>query len=167
MFYKQRASISWTFVLLWMLFIFYLSSQNGVQSNELSKNVTRFLIQRWNLTICLPPTNLSFLSDSNMNDIVRSFGHLLLYFVLGFFVTNAFYHSKIYTISAMFYSFLICLVFAFSDEFHQSFVPGRGAELFDIYIDSIGSFIGIIFSFILNEICRLIRNKFTKNYSIN
>ena len=32
----------------------------------------------------------------------------------------------------------LCLI----DEFHQSFVPGRSAELYDLYADAIGAIIG-------------------------
>ena len=34
------------------------------------------------------------------------------------------------------------LLFAMSDEFHQSFVPGRGASLIDVGIDLLGGVIG-------------------------
>lgn len=36
------------------------------------------------------------------------------------------------------YAFLAALVFAFSDEIHQLFTPGRGASLSDVFIDSAG-----------------------------
>jgi len=40
-------------------------------------------------------------------------------------------------------SFLICAVYATSDEFHQLFVPGRGCQLKDVVIDSTGYIVGI------------------------
>ena len=33
---------------------------------------------------------------------------------------------------------ILCLLFALSDEFHQTFVPGRGGTLRDVAIDSLG-----------------------------
>ena len=36
----------------------------------------------------------------------------------------------------------LALAYALFDEFHQSFVPGRTASMFDITVDSIGSLIG-------------------------
>lgn len=39
----------------------------------------------------------------------------------------------------------ICILYAISDEIHQMFVPGRGAQGRDIVIDSVGSVVGIIF----------------------
>ena len=39
---------------------------------------------------------------------------------------------------------LICVGFAAGDEYHQSFVAGRGPSKKDVMIDSIGVFAGII-----------------------
>lgn len=39
---------------------------------------------------------------------------------------------------------LICVGFACGDEYHQSFVDGRGPSVRDVGIDSIGVFAGII-----------------------
>lgn len=33
---------------------------------------------------------------------------------------------------------LFCLVFAISDEFHQYFITGRNARLYDVWVDSLG-----------------------------
>lgn len=37
---------------------------------------------------------------------------------------------------------MICVGYGASDEFHQSFVPGRSAEVADLYADTIGATIG-------------------------
>jgi len=39
-------------------------------------------------------------------------------------------------------SFIFCYLYALSDEFHQSFIPGRSALFRDTIIDLIGSTIG-------------------------
>ena len=36
---------------------------------------------------------------------------------------------------------ILCLLYALSDEWHQSFVPGRNASLYDAAVDGIGAFI--------------------------
>lgn len=38
---------------------------------------------------------------------------------------------------------LTCVLYAISDEVHQSFVPGRGAQVKDVLIDSAGAIVGI------------------------
>ena len=39
---------------------------------------------------------------------------------------------------------LVGALYAASDEFHQSFVPGRGPSIIDVGIDSLGVFTGIL-----------------------
>ena len=36
------------------------------------------------------------------------------------------------------------VVYACSDEFHQSFIPGRSARLFDVGIDAAGAILGLV-----------------------
>ncbi len=40
-------------------------------------------------------------------------------------------------------SLMICILYAISDEVHQSFVPGRGPGVMDVLIDSAGAMVGI------------------------
>lgn len=40
-------------------------------------------------------------------------------------------------------AFLISVAYGISDEFHQSFVPGRDASLMDVATDAIGAAIGL------------------------
>jgi VanZ family protein len=39
---------------------------------------------------------------------------------------------------------LICILYAASDEIHQIFVPGKGAHVKDVFIDSAESIVGIL-----------------------
>ena len=41
------------------------------------------------------------------------------------------------------YALLICILYAASDEFHQSFVPGRGASIVDVGIDTSGALLAV------------------------
>ena len=43
-----------------------------------------------------------------------------------------------------FISFIICFLYASSDEFHQLFVPGRSGQVTDIFIDLIGVVLGLL-----------------------
>ena len=46
-------------------------------------------------------------------------------------------------------SFLFSVIYAFSDEFHQTFVPGRDGNIVDVLIDSSGALVGILVSCIV------------------
>lgn len=67
--------------------------------------------------------------------------HFSMYFILGYFVARMFDKKGI---SAFLMALVICLVYAISDEWHQSFVPGREASLVDFGVDGVGGLIGIL-----------------------
>ena len=48
-------------------------------------------------------------------------------------------------------AWMLALLFAISDEYHQSFVPGRSAWLVDILIDGLGSLIGTLTWFLFTR----------------
>lgn len=57
-------------------------------------------------------------------------GHFFLFFLFGFTLYRG-TKSKVNSI-------LIGIAYGILDEFHQSFVPGRGVQLRDIFVDSFG-----------------------------
>ncbi len=70
--------------------------------------------------------------------------HFSVFFLFGFFlfflIKGEKEASPFYLITAL----AITLIYAFSDEFHQSFVPFRSPDLFDIFLDLIGASISIL-----------------------
>lgn len=61
----------------------------------------------------------------------RKAAHVTEYAILYALARNAFRRGGLV-------EFVFCVLYACSDEFHQSFVPGRSASLWDVGIDSIG-----------------------------
>ena len=47
---------------------------------------------------------------------------------------------------------LFCSVYGLSDEFHQSFVPNRSADVFDVLADSIGAVIVCIIRIVITHL---------------
>jgi VanZ family protein len=124
--------------------MFYLSSQPAVQSDELSKKVTEIIIEKVGALVPLDfETSTTADLVARFNHVVRKFAHFGIYFVLGLFVMNAFRRSGISGFKGFLFSLVFCILYAISDEIHQVFVPGRGAQVTDVLIDSVGSFVGI------------------------
>ena len=86
--------------------------------------------------------------------IVRKGAHLTIYLILGVLLMSYFKELYLVNKKGLIIAFIICFLYACSDEIHQAFVPGRSAEFRDVLIDSLGSFIGIYFYHFINIIRR-------------
>ncbi|NQT95799.1 MAG: VanZ family protein [Candidatus Omnitrophica bacterium] len=73
--------------------------------------------------------------------------HFIEYTILGFLVIRALAFSnkdqKALNLRVM--AITLAVLYALSDEFHQSFVPNRHADILDLISDSLGAFIGQMF----------------------
>lgn len=71
--------------------------------------------------------------------------HLAEYAFFSFLICRAIsrYYPQQVDKKRKLYVFILVFIYALTDEFHQSFVPGRTAALMDIIIDNLGSLIGI------------------------
>jgi len=77
--------------------------------------------------------------------LVRKAGHLTEYAILAILAARAFRTSSHATLRRHWFwaAWILVIVYALSDEFHQSFVPTRGASIHDSMIDSVGGLIGL------------------------
>ena len=67
-------------------------------------------------------------------------GHLVVYFVLMVFLVMALrYSSNLSSRQVTIVALLIVALYGLSDEYHQSFVPGRTATIADWFVDLIGA----------------------------
>ena len=118
-------------VILWMLLIFYYSSMNGVVSTNQSEGLVSFFAKL-----------IHYTGDVNtLRYIVRKIAHIVEYLVLGILVYNMFKYHNVKNIVIV--SLLICVLYATSDEIHQLFISERTGKIIDVFIDSIGSLLGI------------------------
>jgi len=74
--------------------------------------------------------------------LVKKGGHLMGYCLLGLCIVRGAGQPVKRTI---FWSLVFTFFFAISDEFHQSFVPGRNSSFLDIGIDMSGCGVGLYF----------------------
>lgn len=80
----------------------------------------------------------------NIEYPVRKLAHMTEYFLLAVAVSFPLYVYGLRGFALMLVAGIICVGFACGDEYHQSFVAGRGPSWTDVGIDSIGVFAGII-----------------------
>lgn len=95
---------------------------------------------------------LRYFAPDDLHHFVRKNAHFFIYLVLGFLTANAFKVSGISGWKSMLLALALGVLFALSDELHQTFVPGRGGMVSDAVIDSAGVATGILVKMSLAKI---------------
>lgn len=138
-------------IAVWMLVIFNFSTDTGIESSHLSGKVTDIfnyiieLLTGRNIKLTVSPTNYAFIELC-----IRKLAHMTIYFVLSVTIMLfLFTFSKMKMWFRMVCSLAFCFGYACLDEFHQSFVAGRGPSFKDTLIDTSGAIIGILFSIVI------------------
>lgn len=135
---NRRKIISWLVVVLWLILIFILSAQPVHKSNGLSKGIAEKIIK--NIEKISPDKGISL---GRFNHYLRKTAHFIAYMILGILMMNVLKAMGVGGKKRIALALLICIVYAITDEFHQLFVPGRGAQVKDVIIDSIGALVGV------------------------
>ena len=127
---KYKKYLSILLVILWMSFIFIMSSYDSNESSQQSGLIVGIITNIFNIS------NTDILSH-----IIRKLAHFTEYLILGILVINMF--TKNNAKKSCLLSILLCIIYATSDEIHQIFTPGRACQIKDILIDSVGSITGV------------------------
>lgn len=118
-----------------MVLIFAMSTRIGA-----GENTSRILgpLLNWLLPGTMPET------ISALRFVVRKFAHVTEYAVLCLLCIRAFRITGEWPFArVVVWSVLISIAYAASDEWHQTFVPGRGGVVSDVLIDTVGAFCGV------------------------
>ncbi len=135
-------------IILWMITIFEFSNQNGDTSQGTSDVITEKIIEINN--------NLENKRDQ-VSFCVRKLAHFSIYLIggiLAFGFFNTYSLQKKYVIA---FALMFGIVYASLDEFHQSFISGRSAQIRDICIDTCGVITGEIISCFVKEHKKLLK----------
>lgn len=73
--------------------------------------------------------------------------HVGIFFIFCWLVYRALKQQTVELVSRMslFLAVVVTILYGFSDEFHQLYVPGRSADIFDMAADALGGFLFIMF----------------------
>lgn len=129
-------------VVLYMIFSF--SEQTGAESSQVSLKVSRSIVIAADrcLDLNLDPVRAEEIAQE-IHYYVRKLGHVTEYFILAVTVSFPLYVYRLRGIWLVLVAGAFCVAAAALDEYHQSFVAGRGPSIRDVCIDSIGIVIGI------------------------
>lgn len=141
--------VKYLLVIIWMILIFYFSNQPANNSSIQSKGV---IIKSITAVTKIVNKNIS---EKELEKIiyitekpVRKSAHIFLYFVLAILVTWLLKSYNLEYNQIFLYSIMICILYSFSDEIHQLFISGRSGSIIDVFIDNLGSYLGV---FIINK----------------
>ena len=129
----------WLPVLLWMGLIFWMST--GMFSAQHTFDFLQRVLRKIDPAVSYSIVRL-------INNSLRKAGHVTEFFISGLLVYRAFRAGS--AAPRMFrwalFSAVFIVLFAASDEYHQSFVASRTASVLDVCIDTGGGLIAICYS---------------------
>jgi len=126
---NKRKIISWSLLILWMTFIYYMSDQPAIVSDNQSESVI-VLLSKIGI-------DMSGIFGQLANFIVRKSAHFIEYMILALLAFNVL--IMYFDINkAIIIGILFVFIYACSDEIHQLFVQGREGAIRDVIIDTCG-----------------------------
>ena len=87
--------------------------------------------------------NLRVSDDDVLDLVLRKLAHLFEYALLAVLVARAAKHTTPWAVRTTVLAWLATLAWAISDEWHQTFVPGRVGHAQDVLIDMAGATLGL------------------------
>jgi len=102
-------------------------------------------------TLSTLPGNDPFLNSVDISDKIK---HFVAYFVLGvtfcMWIPNKKWLARPFAYSS--FIVFLCTLFGASDEYHQTFVPGRSGDLYDLATDFAGGVVAVFVYFLIVRI---------------
>lgn len=138
--------------------IFGFSSQDGEKSGSISRRITEKIatfipqIQKENE---IEKENIM----NTMERIIRKMAHFSIYTAVGLLLMSLVSTYNIKEKNRLIITLITGIIYASSDEIHQSFVPGRSPMITDIVIDTMGVILGILLIILGKKIIK----KYRKN----
>ncbi|HEU5141302.1 MAG TPA: VanZ family protein [Bacillales bacterium] len=151
----KRFLIYWLPVLLWAGLIFYFSSQSYEEQNlqpTLSQYIDAEVIGNWFSGVSFryadEEVSVETLGAAGFLEFfIRKAAHFTVYFVLAFLLVRAFSRSLQARAKIFWFSLILAVLYAASDEFHQSFTAGRTPLPLDVALDSFSALFGTMVSY--------------------
>ena len=137
--------------------IFGFSNQNSKTSGGISQKVTEYIVRFIPNIQQLEEVQKEEVID-RIESVIRKIAHFTIYTLVGFLLMSLMLTYKMKEIDQIGISLIIGVVYASTDEIHQAFIPGRGPQITDVMLDSLGVLTGIFISILLLEIFRKIYN---------
>lgn len=139
----MKKKIFFVLGIIWMIIVFYFSSQEGESSGNASGTILNIILKIF-------PSLEGQADTAHM--IIRKLAHFTIYMIGGIIYINLFKTYNIKNTKSLLYSTLVCTIYAITDEVHQYFVPGRACMITDVMIDAFGAVFGCMVYLVILKI---------------
>jgi VanZ family protein len=118
---RRRAVARWLAVAAWMVLIFALSSISGLRVSE----------------------------DAEVDRPLRALAHMAAFGMLSGLILQALCANARPRLSRAALALVLTVLYAASDELHQSLVPNRSGRVQDVAIDTLGALVGLVVAWLI------------------
>lgn len=151
--------VLWLLVAANMAAIFIFSSQPAEKSTVTSGTFAYRVLEAVSPSFRALPEEEKMNRVGSMQNVFRKGAHFSIYTLLGFLICLLL--TKGYSVKRGFtFAPFIAALYAASDEFHQTFVPGRSAQFGDVVIDFAGAVLGTLFAWVVLWLAAKVRSKY-------
>jgi VanZ family protein len=85
---------------------------------------------------------LGDIEDNVLETVLRKGAHFMEYGLLAFFLWRLFYNGfRFFAGAAFWFTFLLTVIYAISDEWHQFFIEGRSGKIIDVAVDALSALV--------------------------
>ncbi|HKL99891.1 MAG TPA: VanZ family protein [Mobilitalea sp.] len=139
----KRHYLSWVPAILIMMVIFSFSAKPAVKSAESSLTIAEVIMGIYeDITDEKLENDIRMEFLYQMDHYIRKGAHFIEYAILAAAIALPLWILRHRGRRLWLLSMLGAALYAATDEFHQSFVPGRSCELKDVMIDTAGAALG-------------------------
>ena len=160
---KMKINIIRGILIILLLGTFYIifgfSSQNSTKSSSISGKISKDIV---NITRKKETEQEKKRIAKLIEPGIRKLAHFSIYTVVGFLLMSLCFTYKTNINKKIIISLIIGVIYACSDELHQTFVAGRSGEARDVLIDTSGVFIGICISYSFYKIYKKYKKQYVK-----
>ena len=133
--------------------IFGFSNQNAEESSSLSTKVAKFVLKQ----VYGSEEKIEQPVLERTQKVIRKLAHFSIYTLVGFLLMSFVSTYNLDEKKRCLISLGIGIIYATSDEIHQAFVPGRGPQITDVMIDTMGVLLGLLIVLTIIELYKKIK----------
>ena len=138
--------------------IFNFSNQDSEKSGSTSQKVTEAITKDIKSIQKLNKNEKAKVIDK-IEDVIRKIAHFSIYSLVGILLMALLSTYNISENNKIFYTIIIGMIYAMSDEFHQSFIPGRSGQVSDVFLDTLGVTVGGLFIILIIKTVKKFRKE--------